>query len=361
MSDENRFLVDPDIEKALILPREAFVSQEFLEKELETIFKRAWLLSPVEAPKQKGERAPFEMIGRHLVLVRDENNQLHALPNACTHKGSVLIEKRGCGPKKIICPYHGRRFYLNGKFAHHPGLKNAGKFPTECLDLFNFSVAEWFGLVFLCLGTPAFTFDEIFKTPTESLSNLPRPKLKLKKKMVIEGNWKYHIDNYIDELHLRFVHGKKGGLVDETKIESYTTELGRYSSLRWVYAKDPNDGFFHASFPKKEPLFALWWHVFPNLTINRYKWGISVNSYEPIPSDPNKTLLLIRHCVWDKYGYKRLAKKWKGMRVDKEDLEIVAKAQKVIRSTAFPRGPFVPAGERACHQFQRLIYEMTRA
>src|SRR6059036_4073591 len=97
----------------------------------------------------------------------------------------------------------------------------------------------------------------------------------------------------MDNYHIRFVHKGPGGLADAIDLETYTTELYEYSALQWAYARRPEDGFapeqvatrFMDPNHANKRVFALWWFIFPNLTLNFYPWGLSVNQYMPVRDD----------------------------------------------------------------------------
>lgn len=350
------FFVDADIRKAETLPSEAFTSVEFMKQEVEMIFNKSWLWIPLDPPFVPNTTMPFEVMGTKLFFARDANYVLRAFPNACTHKWKELVDKKIRG-SKIICKYHGRQFGLDGKFILQPKFNGLTDFPRECDNLRELKLSERFGLYFLNFSDNAIDIDKVLFFAAKHFVSLPliEMKLILSYRESIYGNWKYHIDNYVDELHLGYVHGSAGGLCEETEIESYETKLYENSTVRWVYAKNKNEGFEHPLFPK--PVFGIWWHIFPNLTINIWKGGISVNSYLPDLSDPGKTMLSVGHFVWDKKDFSATRKKWKSMNVDLEDLNVVAGVQKVISGTPVPRARFTPNGETACHWFQRKIYQ----
>src|SRR5438445_13560073 len=61
----------------------------------------------------------------------------------------------------------------------------------------------------------------------------------------VEGNWKQHAWNYMDNFHIRFVHKGPGGLADAIDLSSYRTKLYKFSALQWAYARDEENGFEH--------------------------------------------------------------------------------------------------------------------
>src|SRR5947208_14106154 len=87
----------------------------------------------------------------------------------------------------------------------------------------------------------------------------------------VEGNWKQHAWNYMDNYHIRFVHKGPGGLADAIELETYTTQLYEYSALQWAYARRPEDGFapqqvaaqFKDTNNADTRVFVLWAFTFP--------------------------------------------------------------------------------------------------
>jgi len=354
--EKSKYFVNPDIRKAETLPAEAFTSKEFLDLEIEKIFMRSWLWAPCCTPKEN-EWAPFEILGRKFFLMCDESGTIRAFPNACTHKWRQLAEEKGTG-SKIICRYHGRQFGLDGSFIAQARCVGLEDFPRQCDSLQSVPFRKVYDFAFVGIGQTQPHLDGVFSPVNNHLFDLPLDEMTLVAAYhaSIDGNWKYHLDNYVDELHLKFVHGGKGGLASETDIDTYQTKLFSHSTVRLVYAKNNDDGFMLAGFPR--PLFGVWWHIFPNLTVNIWKGGISINAYEPDLGNPHKTNLVVRHYAWNKKDFDATRSKWAKMRVDDEDLNVVAGVQKVIRHTPVPRGRFTPDGEAACHWFQQKIYEM---
>jgi ring hydroxylating enzyme alpha subunit len=104
-------------------------------------------------------------------------------------------------------------------------------------------------------------------------------------------------------------------------------------------------------------VFALWWFIFPNTTLNFYPWGLSVNVYMPIPGKPDKTLFLWFQYALDEEKFQRRNSTWLNEQVDAEDIEAISLVSAGAKSGFAPRGRFAPNEERGPHWFQRLVYE----
>lgn len=379
-------LVDADIKKAEGLPARAFLDQEVLALELKTIFAREWLLVPEpsgadartdsrpwdERLKQRGARSPVSLLDKPLFLQRGwRDKTLRLLPNVCTHAWYPLAPGAGRS-EKLVCGQHGRQFDATGKCLSQPGFApKAGVFPRACDHLTDFPTANLGNLLFACLGKPRASFDEIASLVTESLGSLPVDKLERKTQSgdlrELDGNWKQHGWNYMDKFHVQFIHKAPAGLADAIDLVSYKTELHDGAALQWAYAKDPASGFDPASLPERfrDPkgrrVFALWWFLFPNLTLNYYPWGLSVNVYEPIPGKPEKTLFRWYAWSWDDAKFAERETRWLSDQVDAEDVEAMAQVRRGARSGLAPRGRFSPTEETGPHWFHHRVSRGLRA
>ena len=381
MLKKEDYFVDENIKKAETLPPEAFYGKDFSELEKRTVFKNHWLAIPnIDSAKiaEPGSFMPFELMGTQLLLSRDLEGKLHCLSGVCTHKWKILADKPQAKKQNITCPYHGRKFFLDGKFLSQAGYKTAENSPRPCDNLQSFSIKEWWKLFFICFGKPAADFASIFKDIDESLQNYPLGKCKYRKIRknfrLLEGNYKQHADNYLDYFHTPFVHAGKGGLKDKVDFESYKNGLEAHenSFLQWAYAKNPKHGIDPKFLPErfldqsdhKRRVYALWWFIPPNLTINVWPWGVSINIYEPCLRDPTKTKFWWQHYVLDPKKYRMRDKIWLNKEVDEEDIAVVASVKKGILSGAEfcelanpPRGRFMPEYEQVSHWYHRWIYK----
>lgn len=224
-------------------------------------------------------------------------------------------------------------------------------------------------MIFVSTGEPLAPFREFVGKLQESIPGLPLEKLTRDESKVeireVDGNWKQHAWNYMDNFHIRFVHKGPGGLADAIDLSSYRTELFKFSSLQWAYSRDPKKGFEHRYLAErfrdpKDPsrrVFALWWFVFPNMTFNFYPWGLSVNVYMPIPGRPDKTRFLWLQYALDEEKFRRRNTTWLSEQVDEEDIEAISLVSTGARSGFAPRGRFSPREEAGPHWFHRLVYE----
>ena len=374
------FFVDPNIDRAESLPASAFVDPEFLELELGTIFAHTWLLAPRENDSQDGlatstdpigktsSRVPFNLLGKPFFLQRGQHGRLNCFPNVCTHAWHPLVGSSSVGGA-IICPQHGRQFDNEGRFVAQAGFEKVDGFPRESDHLRNVHVDEWGQWVFVSTSDPLAPFREFIETVQQSVPGIKLASLRRHRfdgeVREVDGNWKQHAWNYMDNFHIKFVHKGPGGLADAIDLSSYRTELYKFSALQWAYARDEKNGFdpqllADRFLDPKNPtrkVFALWWFIFPNITLNFYPWGLSVNVYMPISGKPDKTLFLWFQYALDEEKFQHRTSTWLSDQVDAEDIEAIGLVNTGAKSGFAPRGRFAPSEETGPHWFHRLVYE----
>lgn len=371
------FFVDPDIRIAETLPASAFNDPDFLDLELDTIFKRSWMLVPQSATgssrslgellSRPGSRVPFSLLGKPLFLQRNSRREINCFPNVCTHAWHPLVES-ACVGGSIVCPQHGREFDQDGRFGSHEGFENLVNFPRESDSLRRLHVESWGPLLAVCLEEPLAPFKKIAEEVKESIPGIELDSLKYRpvanEVREVDGNWKQHAWNYMDNYHIRFVHKGPGGLADAIELDSYTTELHEYGALQWAHARRREDGFDEHQVatrfrdPKKSDkrVLALWWFIFPNLTLNFYPWGLSVNQYLPAPGRPDRTEFHWLQYSIDDARFEQRNKIWLNEQVDTEDIEAISLVSKGAQSGFAARGRFAPREEQGPHWLHRLIY-----
>ena len=379
-------VVDEDVRLAESLPVRAFTDPAVLQLELDTIFSSSWLLVPERSAEElsqdprtlaellapRGARVPATLLGRSVYLQRAwDGGGLAAFPNTCTHAWYPLVLGPSRGPS-VTCAQHGRKFDCEGRFISQPGF-GAGLpgFPRDCDHLARHEIAEWHGSLFACLGKPEAPLASLLAELYASVARLPldrlRPEPGSARVRELDGNWKQHAWNYMDKFHVTHVHRAPGGLADALDMRSYATELHGATSLQWAYAADPAAGFdpdqLHERFrdPGGRRVFALWWFVFPNLTLNFYPWGLSINVYGPVVGKPERTSFLWYHHVFDEERYARRDSTWLNDQVDREDVDAMALVRRGLRSGNAPRGRFAPGEEDGPHWFHRRVSQALTA
>jgi choline monooxygenase len=235
-----------------------------------------------------------------------------------------------------------------------PKTEGMQNFPTKDDDLPIIPLAKWRQFIF-CSLSPKYNFSELIKDVEDRVGWMPIEKFKfredLSKEYYVDANWALYCDNYLEGFHIPFIHNDLNATLD---FNNYDVEIFKYSNLQIGIAKDDDICF---ELPKKsidfgKKIAAYYFWLFPNLMLNFYPWGLSVNII--IPISVNKTKVEFRSYVWDEGKLEKGA----GANLDKveiEDEEIVQKVQKGVSSRFYKHGRFSPTMEKGVHHFHTLI------
>lgn len=103
-----------DAQRGLV-SRDAFVSREVYQRELERIFDRTWgfLAHETEIP-QAGDFASRNLGSAPVIVVRDDDGKVHALLNSCRHRGAKVCRPDSGNVRNFVCPYHGWTYDRSG-------------------------------------------------------------------------------------------------------------------------------------------------------------------------------------------------------------------------------------------------------
>ena len=354
------YAVDPDIALAHTLPSAFYRDAAAYERVKERVFARSWQwIGDIEDVARPGSLSPRQMLpgclDEPLLLSRDAAGALRCLSNVCTHRGNLLV-KTPCRAEQIRCGYHSRRFDMAGRMTFMPEFAQARNFPAPSDHLPNVP----FGL----LGTQAFAavapaapLDAFLGDIRSRLGWLPLADFKhdpsRDRGFDIAAHWALYVENYLEGLHIPFIHPALNQVLD---ADGYAYELHRYANLQFARARDGEQAF---ELPRSSPDFgervaAYYYWVFPNLMLNFYPWGLSVNIVQPQGID--RTRVLFRAYVWD--AGKLGDGAGNGLdQVEMEDEEVVQQVQRGVQSRFYDRGRYSPSKEQGVHHFHRLLCE----
>jgi len=357
------FDIDPDICRAATPPAVLYRDSETFQLQKERIFARSWQLIPgAERVKAPGHILPFTLLegclGEPLALSCGDDGSARLLSNVCTHRGAILVEGE-CHMRGIRCRYHGRRFSLDGAFISMPEFEGVEGFPGATDSLPQVPM-EQLGPFHFCSLDPAFSFDEWIGPIRDRIGFLPLDQFvfdpSTSRDYLIRANWALYCDNYLEEFHIPYVHGSS--LAGKLDYASYHTEVYPYANLQLGTTRSKTEAF---DLPEGHPdhgtlVAAYYFWLFPNLMLNFYPWGLSVNIVTPLAVDRTRVSFL--SYVWDE------SKRAEGAggdlhRVEMEDEEIIESVQKGMGSRLYGRGRYSPRREVGTHHFHGLISRFT--
>jgi choline monooxygenase len=170
---------------------------------------------------------------------------------------------------------------------------------------------------------------------------------------VVRASFIAYLDNYLEGLHIPYVHG---GLARSLDYSAYRSELFEYSSLQVGIAAETEDAF---DFPSESPdagqrVAGYYFWLFPNIMFNFYPWGLSLNVVTPIA--PEETRVAFRAFVSDPARRAQASGAGGALdQVEAEDEAIVERVQAGLRARLQRPGRYAPTREAAVHHFHRLL------
>ncbi|MGA1053136.1 MAG: aromatic ring-hydroxylating oxygenase subunit alpha, partial [Ilumatobacteraceae bacterium] len=91
---------------AMCLPPALYADPNAFEVERDRVFGRAWVCVGTAAEvAEPGRLLVREIAGRSILITRDTDGGLHAMINACRHRGTELAEADCAVAGTIRCPY----------------------------------------------------------------------------------------------------------------------------------------------------------------------------------------------------------------------------------------------------------------
>jgi choline monooxygenase len=237
-----------------------------------------------------------------------------------------------------------------------PEFEEVVGFPCPQDDLAEIPMAVWRGLVFVGLEPPT-AFDRWVAEVEERVGFLPvedfRHAPERGREYLVKGHWALYVDNYLEGFHIPYIHA---ALNETLAYSDYRTVLLSSGNLQIGAAADGEEVF---ELPSGHPeagqrISAFYFWLFPNLMLNFYPWGLSVNVVRPIAPDVTKVTFI--PYVW-RPELLGLGAGADLDRVEREDEAVVELVQKGLRSRYYDRGRFSPHRESGVHQFHRFLAE----
>lgn len=352
------FHIDPDITRASTIPSQAYTDPAVFEASKDAIFASSWQwvgdTDQVKVPNQVTPLTVLEgCLDEPIVFTRDREDTVHCLSNVCTHRGNVVVEG-AANLNTLRCRYHGRRFGLDGKFQFMPEFDGVQNYPCAADNLPQVPFGTWRKFLFVNMA-PQFSLSEYLAQVDERVSWMPIEQFRhfpeRGRDYLVKGNWALYVDNYLEGFHIPYIHAALNETLD---YGSYESILLNHGNLQLGVAADGEPAF---DLPPGHPdegtrVGAFYFWMFPNLMLNFYPWGLSVNVVRPLAPDLTKVSFI--PYVWDE---SKLAVGSGAAldRVEREDEVVVELVQKGVKSRFYDRGRYSPRRENGVHQFHQFI------
>jgi choline monooxygenase len=273
-------------------------------REMELIFQRGpRYLGHALAVPEVGDYHALPQEGEGRALVRTPSG-VEVISNVCRHRQAVMLRGRGstrtdpASGGNIVCPLH-RWTYSAGANNRAGTLLGAPHFAVDpCLDLNNYPVQNWNGLLFESNGFDVSgTLARLGPMADLDFSGYVFDRVELHE---VDYNWKTFIEVYLEDYHVGPFHPGLGNFVT---CEDLRWEFGRDYSVQTVgvagkLGKPGSDVYrkWHDEVLRyqdgRPPKYgAIWLTLYPNVMVEWYPNVLVVSTLHP--RGPQKTLNVV--------------------------------------------------------------------
>ena len=188
------------------LPVSAYFDHDLFRRETALIFeRRPRYLGHILSVPEVGDHHALAHEGEGRALLRTPGG-VELISNVCRHRQAIMLRGRGRTPGHIVCPLHRWTYDLHGK------LLGAPHFVADpCLDLRNYPIQTWNGLVFDGGGRDiAADLRALDGHPAFDFSGYVLDRVHLHE---CDYNWKTFIEVYLEDYHVGPFHPGLGNFV----------------------------------------------------------------------------------------------------------------------------------------------------
>ncbi|MEY3145508.1 MAG: hypothetical protein RL342_1179 [Pseudomonadota bacterium] len=280
----------------------------------ETLFQREQARLFSAGPRYLGHALSVPKLGDYATLAHENQGRalirtpagIELISNVCRHRQALMLQGRGSlqqtGPGRaagnVVCPLH--RWTYSGTTAERAGLLlGAPHFPQDpCLNLNNYPLREWNGLLFEDNGRdiqadlagmgPRAEFD---------FTGFVLDRVELHQ---CNYNWKTFIEVYLEDYHVGPFHPGLGGFVSCEDLqwqfkEHYSVQTvglaharGRAGSPVYQRWQDALQAYSGQQQPRQG---AIWLTYYPHIMLEWYPHVLTVSTLHPVSVD--KTLNMV--------------------------------------------------------------------
>ena len=285
------------------LPVSSYFDAALYQREQERLFRRG--------PRYVGHALTMPEVGDYATLAQEGHGRallrtptgIELVSNVCRHRQALMLQGRGSlhttqagsAAGNIVCPLH-RWTYSGATVAQAGTLLGAPHFPHDpCLNLKNYPLREWNGLL----------FEDNGRDIAADLAGMgPRAELDFKGFVLdrvelhhCNYNWKTFIEVYLEDYHVGPFHPGLGGFVS---CEDLRWEFKEHYSVQTVGLARPGSAAgspvyqrwqdalraYRGGQPPKQG--AIWLTYYPHIMVEWYPHVLTVSTLHPMGVD--KTL-----------------------------------------------------------------------
>ncbi len=282
-------------EAVLEVPADQYTSPDRYADELAVLFGAEPLVLCLSgALPGPGSYRTVDICGTPVLVTRDAEGRVHALLNACRHRGVRVVDGHGTG-RRFTCPFHAWTYDLGGTLV---GLPTADAFEGMCREdkgLVELPVDEGYGLVVgrLRPGRPVDIDEYLGPGLADELAMLDFATWEPYGETHVHpvgANWKVTLDTYRENYHFDHLHRTTlrgyayGGVLT---FDAFGRHLRNCSAIRSIDAlrEQPEEAWGDVT-----PHFSYQYSLFPNTCLTFDSRHIELWQILPVAVDRSEVV-----------------------------------------------------------------------
>jgi phenylpropionate dioxygenase-like ring-hydroxylating dioxygenase large terminal subunit len=197
--------------ESALIPKERYVSAEWLAAEYERLWPRVWQMAcRLEQIPVVGDYFEYTIGRQSVLVVREAADSIKAFRNACLHRATRICVGAGNAAGELRCPFHGWAWNLDGSIQEVP---DADDFAPECLtrgdlQLPEVHVGTWGGFVFINMSDEPEPLLDFLAPVVAGLAPFEVDKMRLirNRTTVMDCNWKVGLAAFNEAYHVEATH-----------------------------------------------------------------------------------------------------------------------------------------------------------
>eukprot|EP00029_Vermamoeba_vermiformis_P009655 TRINITY_DN4892_c0_g1_i1.p1 TRINITY_DN4892_c0_g1~~TRINITY_DN4892_c0_g1_i1.p1 ORF type:complete len:405 (+),score=75.09 TRINITY_DN4892_c0_g1_i1:29-1216(+) len=331
-----------------------YTDPKVFEAEKKNIFGKTWqCVGRLDQLQGPGDYFTATVGSLPIVVMKNDEGKIHAFHNVCRHRAHPVLPFGSSGKcESLRCGYHGWLYDKSGKLKKAASL-DLSEDLKEGLSLFPIKVEHWNNWVFINMDTSTSVSLREYLGPIVKLTekyNLDTYKYFREATHEVDINWKTYVDNYQEGYHVPVAHPALDKVVDcrYYKVDIWNHPMGGGHAIHSV---PPRKG--------KEDNSGLWVYLYPNLGLNIYSYGTSIERWEPVSHNKMKLIYTFFENPADPLNsHEKLADT--NTTLTKEDLDLCLNVQKNLENGIYSVGLLHPEKENGVSFFQKEYSKMMK-
>lgn len=360
------------------LPAWTYQNEELLDLEYRRIILGSWqVVGHVNDVPDPGDYVTLELMHDSIIVMRDKDGGLAAFHNVCRHRGARILDAgRGSVRSRLLCPYHGWAYRLNGELAAVPSESTFPGLDKTCFGLKPVEMEVFLGFIFVRVAGTGPSVAERWGDYAKMIAP-HRPEDMVCVAPLVEQvwhcDWKTAVDNNQENYHIPLGHPGYHRMLDNG-MEGFGNEHGIGGSVS-VHKARPSSNWVERMYqdlapkvldhlPEKARTRWQFFSMLPNHGIDVYP--DSMDFFQILPLGPGR-------CVarWSLYGVPDDRREMRVLRylndrinrqVMAEDKWLSERVQAGLRSHGYNPGPLsiYEDGVRELHDLVRDAVPVTK-